>query len=106
MNQQLALLDPSQGKSELWFRAVDLLGRPVADVPVHECEGGWDEAEKWCYLAVVGINGAIGLAREIERVACKAAGIDRSGELIAPCCEDAPFDRHYLAHVAAHLRPV
>lgn len=106
MNQQLDLLDPSQGRSELWFRAVDLLGRPVADIPVHECVGGWDEAAKWCYLALVGINSAIGFARDIEKAACDAAGIDGSGALTTPCCRDAPFDRHYLAHVAVHLRPI
>lgn len=106
MADQLALLPTSAGRPELWFRAVDLLGRPVADVPVHECEGGWDEAEKWCYLEVLGINREIRFAWAIERRASDAAGLPPLHIPPAPCCADAPFDRHYLAHVVARLRPV
>lgn len=106
MADQLALLPASAGRPELWFRAVDLLGRPVADIPVHECEGGWGEAEKWCYLEVLRINRAIRFAWEIEQSASAAAGLPPRRIPPPPCCADAPFDRHYLAHVVVRLQPV
>lgn len=62
MAEQLALLPAGAGRPELWFRAVDLLSRPVADIPDHECEGGWGEAEKWCYLTVLRIDREIRFA--------------------------------------------
>ena len=106
MADQLTLVPASVGRPELWFRAVDLLGRPVADLPVHECDGGWDEAAAWCSLSLRHINRAIGFAWEIEKRASANAGLPPRRIPPAPCCVDGPFDRHYLAHVVAHLQPV
>ena len=103
MSRQLSLLAPEEGRDKLWFRAVDALGRPVADIPVHECVGGWGEAASWCYLAVYPINAAIRFARRIEDDALRRAGEPLPAERRpSPCCLDAPFDRHFLAHVAAN----
>lgn len=102
MAEQLSLLTSSVGRTELWFRAVDLLGRPVADVPVHECEGGWHEAETWCFLAVRKINASIRFAFDIERAASEIGDLPPGRRAVAPCCSVGPFDRHHLAHVAAH----
>lgn len=104
MADQLSLLPASAGRPETWFRAVDLLCRRFADVSVHDCEGGWREAEAWCYLAVLQINRAIRFAWEIEQQASTAAGLRSRRNPPAPCCADGPFDRHYLAHVVANLR--
>lgn len=105
MADQLSLLEPSAGRHELWFRAVDLLGRRVADVPVHECPGGWAEAERWCYLAVAQINGAIRFAWEIESRFALSDGRGAAQGLRRPhppCCAEGPIDRHFLAHLVAH----
>jgi DNA processing protein len=82
MREQLALLDSTAGRQDLWFHAVDLLGRRLADVP---------------------INASIRLAWGIETAACEAAGIEPGHAFMAPCCKDATFDRHNLAHQVTHL---
>jgi hypothetical protein len=109
MAGQLSLLEPTAGREELWFRVFDLLGRPAADVPVHECLGGWSEAEKWCYVAVAEINAAIRFAWQIEAhlVSVDDKGADSNPRTIhsggqPPCCPDGPFDRHLLAHLVTH----
>jgi len=82
---------------------MDLLGRPVADVPVHECEGNWHEAEMWCFLAVRKINASIRFAFDIERAAREIGGLPPGPHrAVAPCCSAGPIDLHHLAHVAAH----
>lgn len=53
--------------------------------------------------AVRPINAGIRFSREIEELAFRLAGAAPPTERApAPCCLDALFDRHFLAHVAAH----
>jgi hypothetical protein len=100
MAEQLSLLSSGEGRIKLWFRATDLLGRPLADVPVHECEGGWHEAAMWCYLEVQRINASIRFAFDIEQAAREIGGLPQGRQRhVKLCCSAGPFDRHHLAHL-------